>query len=99
LDAGAGPDWRYSEEGTRAIYTRSEGLAIASLELYASGALDDLGRITADDIARVFQASPGNPLVGLEGRAALLSRLGALMHTRPEWFGTPPRLGNLVDAW
>ena len=99
LDAGAGPDWRYSEVGTRAMYARSEGLAIASVELYASGALDDLRGITADDIARVFQASPGNPLVGLEGRAALLSRLGALMHTRPEWFGTPPRLGNLVDAW
>ena len=98
-DAGAGPDWRYSAEGTRAVYSRSEGLAVASVELYASGALDDLERITADDIARVFQASPGNPLVGLEGRAALLSRLGALMRTRPEWFGTSPRLGNLVDAW
>jgi len=99
LDAGAGPDWSYTEEGTRRVYRRSEGLAIASLELYASGALDDLERVTADDIARVFQASPGNPLVGLEGRASLLSRLGSLMRAQPEWFGTPPRLGNLVDAW
>lgn len=99
LDAGAGPDWRYSEPGTRVVYARSEGLAVASFELYATGGLDDLERITADDIARVFQASPGNPIVGLEGRAALLARLGALMRTRPEWFGTPPRLGNLVDAW
>lgn len=99
LDAGAGPDWSYTEEGTRAVYRRSEGLAIASLELYAKGGLDNLERITADDIARVFQASPGNPLVGLEGRAALLSRLGALMRRHPDWFGSRPRLGSLVDAW
>ena len=99
LDAGAGPDWSYTERDTRAVYKRSEGLAIASLELYETGALDDLERITADDIARVFQASPGNPLVGLEGRAALLSRLGALMRKHPDWFGSRPRLGNLVDAW
>ena len=99
LDAGAGPDWRFTEKSTGKTFTRSEGLAVASVELYAGGALADLERISAADIARAFQVGPGNPLVGLEGRAALLARLGALMKARPEWFGTPPRLGNLVDGW
>jgi hypothetical protein len=99
LDAGAGPEWRFTEKSTGQVHARSEGLAIASLELYAAGGLADLEEITADDIARAFQVSPQNPLVGLEGRAALLARLGRLMRANPRWFGTPPRLGALVDAW
>ncbi|MFL5521209.1 MAG: DUF1688 family protein [Gemmatimonadales bacterium] len=111
LDAGAGADWRYRDAATRKDFARSEGLAIASVELFESGRLSAdperplrsdaaaLASVGADDIARVFQASPGNPLVGLEGRAALLSRLGSLMLTQPRWFGAPARLGNLVDAW
>jgi hypothetical protein len=99
LDGGAGAEWRFREAATGQTFTRSEGLAIASLELYAAGGLDALERVRTEDIARAFQVAPGNPLVGLEGRAGLLARLGALMRTRPEWFGTSPRLGNLVDAW
>ena len=99
LDAGAGPAWRFREAATGAEFTRSEGLAIASLEMYAGGGLASLEEITAADIARAFQAGPDNPLVGLEGRAALLARLGQITRSHPEWFGTPPRLGNLVDAW
>ncbi|HEY4158651.1 MAG TPA: DUF1688 family protein, partial [Polyangiaceae bacterium] len=38
LDAGAGDSWRYrAVDG--GVYTRSEGLAVASYELYASGGL------------------------------------------------------------
>jgi hypothetical protein len=99
LDAGAGPGWRYVERDTGTTFTRSEGLALASLDLYAGGGLADLASIRAEDIARAFQVTPDNPLVGLEGRAALLARLGELMAAAPAWFGTPPRLGNLVDAW
>ena len=99
LDAGSGPDWKFVEKAARQAYSRSEGLALASLALYASGGLDDLEHITPEALARAFQVAPDNPLVGLEGRAALLARLGALMRANPGWFGTPPRLGNLVDAW
>ena len=99
LDAGAGPDWRFTEAATGQVHARSEGLAIASLEMYAHGGLADLERVTAEDIARAFQVGPGNPLVGLEGRAALLGRLGALLRANPRWFGTPVRLGHLVNAW
>jgi hypothetical protein len=111
LDAGAGPEWRFRERATGEVFARSEGLAIASLQLFASGLLssqrDDalradalaLAKVRPDDIARAFQVGPGNALVGLEGRAALLAKLGAVMQSQPEWFGTPARLGNLVDAW
>ena len=111
LDAGAGAAWRYREASTRQDFARSEGLALASVELFASGRLSadperplrsdatELATVRAEDIAQVFQASPGNPLVGLEGRAALLSRLGTLVQSQPRFFGTPARLGNLVDYW
>ena len=38
LDAGAGPDWRYEEGRTGEIFARSEGLAVASFEMFISGA-------------------------------------------------------------
>jgi hypothetical protein len=111
LDAGAGPEWRYSEPGTNLVLARSEGLAVASLALFTSGALSAdpaqplrsdaaaLQRMTAGDIARAFQVRPDNPLVGVEGRAGLLARLGELMQAQPEVFGRPARLGHLLDTW
>jgi hypothetical protein len=86
LDAGAGPAWRYRDEQTGAVLSRSEGLGVASLRLFQSGALssdpgdalraDALERVDAALIADAFQVSADNPLAGLEGRAALLRRLG-----------------------
>ena len=111
LDAGAGTEWKFREAATGLELSRSEGLGVASLGLFASGRLSDdraqplradaaaLARIRPQDIATAFQAGPGNALVGLEGRAALLARLGAVMQSQPQWFGAPARLGNLVDAW
>ncbi|KAG5459634.1 MAG: hypothetical protein BJ554DRAFT_8419, partial [Olpidium bornovanus] len=37
LDAGAGSAWRYRDPGTGETYARSEGLAVASLEMFRSG--------------------------------------------------------------
>ncbi|MEP7067887.1 MAG: DUF1688 family protein [Usitatibacter sp.] len=111
LDAGAGPAWRFREAATGEVLARSEGLAIASLELFASGALSAdhrhplrsdaaaLAQLHAEHIGRAFQAGADNVLVGLEGRAALLARLGCIMQEEPRWFGAPARLGNLVDVW
>ena len=111
LDAGAGPEWRFREAATGQVFERSEGLAIASLELFAAGLLSSnrgaplrsdalaLAKVRPDDIACAFQSGPGNALVGLEGRAGLLAKLGTVMQSQPEWFGAPARLGNLVDAW
>ena len=87
LDAGAGMAWRYRDAPTGAVLARSEGLGVASLRLFESGALssdparplraDALDRVDAAMLARACQVADGNPLVGLEGRAGLLRRLGA----------------------
>ncbi len=110
LDAGAGADWRYREPASGASYARSEGLAVASFDLFASGAFSSdparplradaagLAGVTEARLAEAFQAGPDNPLVGLEGRAALLRDLGAALEAAPVLFGAPaPRVGNLFD--
>ncbi len=110
LDAGAGGDWRYRLPDGSTL-ARSEGLAIASLDMFASGAFSahprdrlraDASRLAvleAADIARGFQVGPGNPLIGLEGRAALLRALGCQVASEPSIFGRHdlPRPGGLFD--
>jgi Protein of unknown function (DUF1688) len=112
LDAGAGAQWRYEEGRTGETYIRSEGLAVASFDMFVSGAFssrpedpfrvdaDVLMTLTADDLASGFQVSADNPLVGLEGRAALLNRLGRVVATNPDIFGQAddPRPGGLYDV-
>lgn len=106
LDAGAGAAWRYVEAGGAPL-GRSEGLAVASLDAFRAGLFSDaandplradaaaLRRLDAAALGRAFQAGPGNPLEGLEGRAALLRNLGAAIAARPDLF--PGRLGGLFD--
>src|SRR3954453_9189868 len=38
LDAGAGASWHYLDAATEQVVSRSEGLAVASLRLFAAGA-------------------------------------------------------------
>ncbi|HEY3694663.1 DUF1688 family protein [Phenylobacterium sp.] len=111
LDAGAGGAWRYADAATGLTAARSEGLAIASLRLFEAGLLSAdaadplradasaLEALEAATLARAFQAGEANPLVGLEGRAALLRRLGARAAQRPDLFGLAdiPRPGGLFD--
>ena len=110
LDAGAGPDWRYIDEARGITLARSEGLGVASFNLFESGAFSAhgderplssdasaLAHVTPELIAEGFQAGADNPLVGLEGRASLLRRLGEVMHASPAVFGRPARLGHLLD--
>jgi hypothetical protein len=54
--------------------------------------------LDAGALAAAFQAGPANPLVGLEGRVALLRRLGVAMAAQPAWFGEDARPGGLFDA-
>ena len=109
LDAGAGAAWRYVDAVTGCTLARSEGLGVASLRLFASGAFSGraaapfeadaraLSAIATSTVAKGFQVTPGNPLVGLEGRAALLRRLGDVASATPAVFGARARLGNLYD--
>lgn len=109
LDAGAGPDWRYVDRPHAMELTRSEGLGVASLALFASGALSAdpaqplradataLAQLAPATMAQAFQVDADNPLVGLSGRTQLLQRLGAVVAATPAVFGSPARLGNLYD--
>ncbi len=109
LDAGAGPAWRYVDAPTGTTLARSEGLGVASLRLFASGAFSAhrgercvadaqaLANFDVATLAKGFQVAAGNPLVGLDGRAALLQRLGVVAAATPAVFGAPARLGHLYD--
>jgi Protein of unknown function (DUF1688) len=105
LDAGAGPDWSYFEQQTQKSFSRSEGLGIASFHMFMSQAFsskkmfqsdaEGLMNVTPELIEKYFQVTKANPLVGVEGRAALLKNLGqALKH--PEYFANN-RPGGLID--
>lgn len=100
LDAGSGPGWSYRDAPTGETYTRSEGLGVASQRMFEAGLLGDLASLDTDMLARAFQVSDDNPLTGLEGRAALLRRLGARVLARPDLFASAsaPRPGGLYDV-
>ena len=106
LDAGAGPDWRYRDGETGTLIGRSEGLALASLDMFAAGLFSAdpneplradaaaLKRLESSALAGGFQAGPGNPLLALDGRAALLNRLGEELER--QGLGRP---GDLFDRF
>jgi hypothetical protein len=111
LDAGAGATWRYRDPVTGQDIGRSEGLAIASLDMFASGLFsrdahtpfrgdaDVLAALPLAALTSAFQVTDANPLLGLEGRTDLLRRLGKLVAERAEIFGLrdTPRPGGLFD--
>ncbi|KAH7318263.1 hypothetical protein B0I35DRAFT_451224 [Stachybotrys elegans] len=109
LDAGAGTQWSYKSNENGRVYRRSEGLAIASLEMYKSGLFSSnpsnkcqvdkkgLQSLTLEQLAAGVQSRPGNELAGLEGRAQLLLNLANAIHMKPEYFGKDGRPGNMID--
>jgi hypothetical protein len=56
--------------------------------------------LTPQELASGFQVGPQNPLLGIEGRARLLNRLGRVVAEHPETFGRAdsPRPGGLFDV-
>jgi Protein of unknown function (DUF1688) len=100
LDAGAGPQWQYEDTATGQRLNRSEGLGVASFNAFMQGLFSSnparplqvdaagLLAITPSQLGTAFQVNTNNPLVGLEGRAALLRRLGEVIATQPAVFGT-----------
>ncbi len=112
LDAGAGPGWRYLDARSGQTFTRSEGLGVASFNAFTTGLFSSkptqpcqadsagLRALTARQLGDAFQVSKDNLLVGLEGRAALLRRLGEVMAAQPGVFGGAGgqcRPGRLYD--
>lgn len=83
---------------------------MASFDLFAAGALSSdperpfradaggLRALTRATLGRAFQVGDDNPLVGLDGRGALLNRLGDALVLDPVRFGGgEPRVGGLFD--
>jgi hypothetical protein len=72
-------------------YQRSEGLGVASFRAFMAGAFSStagdplradaaaLRHVDASALRAIFQSSPSNPMVGLDGRAALLAKLGGVL--------------------
>lgn len=92
-----------------ARYSRSEGLGVASFRAFVAGAFSAvagqpcrvdasaLRQVDAAVLRAVFQSGPANPLVGLEGRAGLLVRLGEALHAEAARDGLPARPALLYD--
>ncbi len=108
LDAGAGSAWTFQDSASGKTFSRSEGLGLVSLDLYASGTLSSLSHpyhidanglksLTLAQLGKCFQVSADNPLIGLDSRLQLLHQLGAMIATCPAIFSHEGRLGNLVD--
>lgn len=97
LDAGAGDDWTFVEEGVS--YNRSEGLAVASFHMFQEGLFSDdkkrplqvssqkLSHLTAKELEDGFQVSVRNPLVGIDGRLQILQNLGRLVSKYSQTLG------------
>lgn len=109
LDAGAGTSWSYKSKESGRMYSRSEGLAVASLEMFKAGyfssnknqphQVDALGlrNVTVETLAKGMQVSEANPMSGLEGRTGLLIRLcSSLQNT--ELFGVDGRPGAMIGT-
>lgn len=104
LDAGAGPTWKFNEDGRD--FNRSEGLAVASYHLFMSGVFANDKGLRADgeklksfssaDLLAGFQVTEKNPLVGVDGRVALISKLGDIVCKKKEFF-PKGRPGSIVD--
>ncbi|KAI1127869.1 hypothetical protein F5Y10DRAFT_241939 [Nemania abortiva] len=109
LDAGAGTTWSFKSADSGKVYRRSEGLAIASFEMFKSGIFsgnpsnkyqvdkDGLRKLTVEQLIKGLQSRPGNEVAGLEGRAQLLIRLGDALAEKTEFFGETGRPGNMID--
>lgn len=108
LDAGAGNDWSYLEADSEKRYNRSEGLAIASLDMYQSGLFSSpdtpfsihantLRALSVESLANALQVSNNNPLSGLSGRLSLLHRLADVLDKHETIFKKEKRLGYFFD--
>ncbi|KAK4137737.1 DUF1688-domain-containing protein [Trichocladium antarcticum] len=108
LDAGAGTKWSYKSPENGRVYRRSEGIAVATLDMFKTGLFsgnrnnkhqvdkEGLQQLTVEQLAQGLQSQPGNEMAGLEGRAQLLIRLGRALEENKEFFGEDGRPGNML---
>ncbi|KAH9822102.1 Protein of unknown function (DUF1688), partial [Teratosphaeria destructans] len=108
LDAGAGMKWQYKSKESGKVFRRSEGLAVASLEMFKTGLFSSdpeqpcqvdkggLKKLTTNKMAKGLQVTEENPIDGLEGRTNLLIRLAEALQNQ-DIFGKQGRPGDMLD--
>jgi Protein of unknown function (DUF1688) len=109
LDAGAGMKWSYTDSHGK-TYSKSEGLAVASFDMFAEGLFSSdpkqalqsdavaLERMQSDVLANGFQVTKDNPLVAVDGRLLLLRNLGKTLRNQTYFSGPAAgTVGALVD--
>jgi hypothetical protein len=107
LDAGAGDAWKFEENSSGKTLSRSEGLGVASLELFLSKSFGEkngyaiadskgLQNFSEDVLKKYFQVSQNNPLLGVEGRTLLLKNLGKALEDKSKFQEARP--GNILDT-
>ncbi|KAL2827808.1 hypothetical protein BDW59DRAFT_143851 [Aspergillus cavernicola] len=111
LDAGAGDKWSFTEPGTGNVYTRSEGIAVASFYMFLNGDFagkgfdrkdvvhgEALRNMSVEALYSGFQIDDeNNPLVGASARVEVLQKLGSSLLENREIFGSMGRPGGLVE--
>lgn len=107
LDAGAGDVWNFQEPGKGQSYNRSEGIAVASLYMFTSGAFSSSGAssvdaaglvgLKEDQFVKQFQITAENPMVGVSSRVELLNNVGRSLLKLPDLAGPSGRPGCIVD--
>ena len=99
LDAGSGTQWNYFDKEYKQSYSKSEGLALASLQMYFDGYFKNASTLLTIDkkvIEKYFQVTEKNPLVGVEGRVKLIQNLGNILKTNHSMFPNG-RVSDLLD--
>ncbi|KDQ54086.1 hypothetical protein JAAARDRAFT_38699 [Jaapia argillacea MUCL 33604] len=109
LDAGAGNKWVYHDGQSGQKFSRSEGLGVASFQMFEQGFFSGdagqpyrvdargLSQVTSAKTAAAMQVTDTNPVVGIEGRTSLLFNLSQALNSNPNIFGRDARPGNLID--
>ncbi|KAG8859734.1 hypothetical protein FRB96_004308 [Tulasnella sp. 330] len=92
LDAGAGNQWRYKVD--EQTYARSEGLAVASYDIFVQGVFSDdpedpfrvdaaaLERLNTEKVSTALQVSESNPMNGVQGRSELLINVAQALRSQ-----------------
>lgn len=113
LDAGAGHAWSYLDEANGEVYSRSEGLAIATFDMFKQGIFSSnpsqpfqvdsvaLKNLSMETFEKKMQITASNPMIGTKERFELLKSLGNLLEKNPIFKGengfSSP--GNLINKW
>jgi hypothetical protein len=110
LDAGAGDAWKYNDAHGK-VTSRSEGLALASMDMFCDGAFSSdvaiphrvnahgIKQLTMAQFCKGFQVNEKtNPLLGVKTRFEMMQRVADALLAHPEFFGTEVcRPGHMLD--